>query len=76
MDRAHIAPHRVNLYGTQQDKSDGINCRVRELVPYPSCGFDYYRIDGVMYAGYVDEKHPGVDACVILSKPMFERAAA
>ncbi len=75
MDRMYMAPHRVAVYDSQADKTAGRTHRIENLVPYPHQGYDNYVVDGVMYPGFLDSARLGVDACVVLTNPMFPRRA-
>jgi hypothetical protein len=72
MDRSYMAAQRVAVYKTQADKDAGRTAQVLSLVPYPSKGFDNFKVNDVMYPAFVDPC--GADACVVLTQPLFPRA--
>lgn len=70
MDRAHLAPHKVHVFTSHADRLAGHEpIRAVQAVPYPSAGYDYYRVDGVMYPGYC-YRAPDNEACIYLDRPM------
>jgi len=66
MDRMYKRAHVVNVYAKGTDRADGTPALKQvQRVPYSHRGFDNYKIDGEMLAGYSDTRDDA-ESCVFI----------